>query len=179
MVYVLAFASTNDEFLEIQSYMHEWKEREYMRSNLYVRYFLAMAPAGDRDSSSATEPSGASMRHILLFLEQWISDFATGKDIVIVLNGLAAVKSFRAPRPGRRGTCIIPFLQDGKDAQEVKLFAPIVFSRLALDAPVPDPTEAIEGPSVRCGSGGSCKGEFDVMDVRAFAGMMLVNIYLF
>lgn len=180
MVFVLVFVSSDDEFAAVQSHVHEWKERERIRSNLYIRYFVVMTPPIVNDPMSQQEYSGgANLRYILLFLNQWISDFATHLDIVVSLNGIKGVRAFRAPRPsaGSRGRGITPYLQSDPESQYIHLFAPIVFSEKQISAAIDDDYEYktsycdigsdfLEPSNFSSG----CREEFDKIDMSAFAG---------
>lgn len=167
MVYVLVFVSSTDEFAAAQSHVHEWKERERIRSNLYIRYFIIVAPASGHGSNSV------SMRYILIFLEQWINDFATNFDVVVALNGLLGAQAFRAPRPteGRRGPGIAPYLQEDQDSACIKMFAPIVFSRIStLDMGINDGLQCPFDMNQSLNRAHGCSDEMELVDVRAFAG---------
>lgn len=165
MVYVLVFVSNSIEFDAAQRHVHEWKEREILNSNLFVRYNLIMAPRSDTIGLSC------SLRYILMFVEQWINDFGTHRDFVVALNGLDGARAFRAPRPtpGKRCPGMIPFLQSDSESQVIHLFAPIVFSRM----PAVDEKSSNRGMS-SCNLGTStdskCGAEYDILDSKAFAG---------
>ena len=61
MVYVLIFVSSEKELSLVQNHVQDWKSREILTSNLYVRYITIMTPSEFRTSAEGWQ----DLRYVL------------------------------------------------------------------------------------------------------------------
>jgi hypothetical protein len=133
MTYVLIFVD-RDDLPETQLYVQTWKRREILRSNLYIRYYTLQTP--HRDNYTNADPKldfvGKHLRFSLLSAKQVLLDTAGKLDVVIVLNGIEAVRAFIAPtQDAASDTGIMPFPFEVNPSPKVRLSSPLVFSSRA------------------------------------------------